>query len=86
MALLQDLENIRADRMRIGMQSVAESVRTGSAVHSVKVCMHSSLSIVVRGSLDYLSQLNNVSSLEIQTIKKFFLEVASQQSSFSLIS
>jgi hypothetical protein len=84
MALLQDLENIRADRMRIGMQSVAESVRTGSAVHSVKVCMHSSL--VVRGSLDYLSQLNNVSSLEIQTIKKFFLEVASQQSSFSLIS
>jgi hypothetical protein len=37
MGLLQDLENIRADRMRIGMQSVAESVRTGSAVHSVKV-------------------------------------------------
>lgn len=37
MGLLQDLENIRADRMRIGMLSVAEGVRTGSAVHSVKV-------------------------------------------------
>lgn len=37
MGLLQDLENVRADRMRIGMLSIAESVRTGSAVHSVKV-------------------------------------------------
>lgn len=43
MGLLQDLENIRADRMRIGMQSVAESVRTGSAVHSVKVFITISL-------------------------------------------
>ena len=37
--LLQDLENIRADRLRMGMLSVARASFLGERVHSVKVFM-----------------------------------------------
>lgn len=36
--LLQDLENIRADRLRMGMLSVANASFEGQRVHLVKVC------------------------------------------------
>lgn len=54
LGLLQDLENIRADRLRIGMQSVARATFQGTKVNSV--------------------QLNNVSSMEVLSIKRFFLQ------------
>ena len=51
--LLQDLENIRMDRIRLGVMNVAETVSKGDAVLS--------------------ANLNNVASMEIFTIKRFFL-------------
>jgi hypothetical protein len=37
LGLLQDLENIRADRLRIGMLSVAKATFDGQKVDSVQV-------------------------------------------------
>lgn len=51
--LLQDLENIRMDRIRLGVLNLADSVAKGDSVLS--------------------AQLKNVSSMEILTIKRFFL-------------
>ncbi len=52
-ALLKDLENIRMDRIRMGIASVAESIQRSEAV--------------------VFADLENVGSLEIFTIKRFFL-------------
>ncbi len=51
--LLQDLENIRMDRIRLGVMGVADAVKQGDSVIS--------------------AALNNVSSVEIYSIKRFFL-------------
>lgn len=52
-ALLQDLESIRMDRIRMGITSVSDEIQGGKAVVS--------------------ANLQNVGSLEIFTIKRFFL-------------
>ena len=53
-ALLKDLEDIRADRIRAGIETVAKQVQEGEQILSVN--------------------LNNTGSLEILSIKRFFLE------------
>jgi GINS complex subunit 2 len=51
--LLQDIENIRMDRIRLGVMGVAETVSRNNAVP--------------------FANLNNASSMEILTMKRFFL-------------
>jgi GINS complex subunit 2 len=52
-ALIQDLSNIREDRIRLGISSISESIRNGSSIVS--------------------TNLQNVSSMEIFSIRQFFL-------------
>jgi GINS complex subunit 2 len=51
--LLQDIENIRMDRIKLGVMGVAESINNNRAV--------------------VFANLNNASSMEILTMKRFFL-------------
>ena len=51
--LLQDIENIRMDRIKLGVMGVADSISKNRAV--------------------VFANLNNASSMEILTMKRFFL-------------
>lgn len=53
-ALLQDLENIRMDRARVGLLAMAESIKSGAKVEAINI--------------------NNISGMEIQTIRRFFTQ------------
>lgn len=59
-ALLQDLENIRVDRMKLAMQSMADNLKTSTLVRSAKVTNVSAMEIFA--VKDFLSELMNVFS------------------------
>lgn len=79
-SLLEDLQNVRQDKIRHGLYKISNDVQTGGTAYAVQVCgLSCLLSSIVSMFLTLPNipglQLNNIAALEINSVRQFMIGV-----------